>query len=87
MTKVKIVITSWSVVTDKKRVLRNPLRCWNILYIDLCGDYCIYIYIYLHVKIHQVVIKEGDKPEDTHNYRQQTQGCWRGGRWGNGVTG
>ena len=25
---------------------------------------------------------EGDKPEETLNYRKETKGCWRGDVWG-----
>ena len=32
-------------------------------------------------------IRKGDKPQETLNYREQAEGCWRGGGGGYGVTG
>lgn len=33
------------------------------------------------------VIREEEKPQETLNYTQQTEGCWRGGVEGDGITG
>ena len=33
------------------------------------------------------VVREGGKPGGTLNHRKQTEGCWRGGEWGDGVIG
>ena len=38
-------------------------------------------------KMKQDETREGDKPQETLNHRKQTEGCWRGGGWRDGVTG